>query len=542
MSGSLTNRYTLVAKIEDTPGTFDTAVDDVAYGKHQYIGVPVFNFDFPTIQRGVVRPTFTPVPGLTGKRNASVEFTLELIGHASSGVPTWDKYIRACGMRRETLEKITIGAITGGPFRHGETITQATTGATAKVFMDTYTGTTTLRVYDIRGGENTSGVWTGGLSGATATPSTAGSACGYGYAPVDYDSILVTVTGASSAVAVGEVATGGTSGAIGVVEVIDTYALTVSSVTGTVAVGDIATGGTSGAVAVVDAVLSSTVARVRLRGTTLFAGSETVTYTGSGASATHVSTRISQVSVRVRNALIYTGSETITFSGSATATHSASVALDMPTLSMAGYEDGVRKAGTGFRGTFTLAANVGNPGRFNFQFQGAYEEHGDAAQLTGITYEDQAVPPLMLGANTTLRTEGTASAYATRFSAISLVLGNALAEREDASAASGVREYMITGRAGSGSLDPEADLESSYPMIGNFRDGTVGGLQFTIGSTVGNQFIIQTPGVRFTSTPVGDRNGIRTYAAGFELTGGAMANVSNSPNERNDLLLAYITA
>lgn len=476
MSGSLTNRYTLVAKIEDTPGTFDTAVYSATYGKHQLIGVPTFEFDFPTIQRGVVRPTLTPVPGLTGARNATISgLNIELIGHASSSVPTWDAFVRACGMRRETLEKITIGAITGGPFRHGETITQTSSGATAKVFMDTYTGTTTLYVYDIVGTENNSNVWTGGTSAATATPSTAGSAAGYGYAPVDFDTVTVTYSGSDPSV--GEVVTGATSGAIGVIESIST--------------------------------------------------------SGSGGTA----------KIRVRNAKIYTNTEALTASTTGSIGNASAVAQeDMPTLSIAGYEDGVRKSATGCRGTFTLAGNVGEPVRFQFTFNGAYADVSDVAQLTGITYENRATPPLMLGSNTTLRSEGVAGSYATRFSAISLALGNVVSQRPDASAASGIREYMITGRAGTGSLDPEADLESSFPVLGNFRDGDVGALQFTVGSTVGNQFIMQVPGLRFTATPVGDRNGIRTYNTSFELTGGAMANVSNSPNERNDMLLAYITS
>lgn len=475
MSGSLTSRYTLAAKIEDVPGTFDTAVYSATYAKHQLIGVPTFNFDFPTIQRNVVRPTLTPVPGLTGKRNASIAFTLEEIGHASSSVPTWDAFVRACGMRREAMEKITIGAVTGGPFRHGETITQTTSSATAKVFMDTYTGTTTLYVYDIVGTEDNTNTWTGGTSGATATPSTTGSAAGYGYAPVDFDTVTVTYSGSDPSV--GEVVVGGASGAKGVIESIDT--------------------------------------------------------SGSGGTA----------KIRVRNALMFQNTEALTASVTGSIGNASAVSQeDMPTLSIAGYEDGVRKSATGCRGTFTLAGNVGEPVRFSFQFSGAYSAVSDTAQLTGITYENQPVPPLMLGSNTTLRTESVAGSYATRFSAISLDIGNAVNERPDASASSGVREYMITGRAGSGSLDPEADLEASYPLLGNFRDGTVGSLQFTVGSTNGNKFIHQVPGMRITSTPNGDRNGIRTYAVGFELTGGAMANASNSPNERNDLLIAYITA
>lgn len=541
MSGSLTSRHVLAAKVEDTPGTLDTGVYSATHAKHQIIDANMV-FDFPTVQRGVKRSTLTPVQGIAGRRTARCTFTLEETGHSSSSVPTWDKFVRACGMSRRTLYKVTIGAITGGPFRHGETITQTGTSATAKVFMDTFTGTTTLYVHDVRGNENNSGVWTGGTSAATATPSTnANAAAGYGWEPADIDTLLVSVTSTSGTVAVGETALGGTSGANGVVESIETYTLTVSGVAGTVALNDIATGGTSSAVAVVDEIVSTTVFRVRVRGATLFSGAETITFTGSGATATHTSTRAGQIAIRVRNALVYTGSETITFSGASTATHASNTQQDMPTLTIASYEDGKRKVGIGMRGTFSLDGSVGNPMRFRFDFQGAYGAVADVSQLSGITYEDK-VPPVLLSANTELRTEGTAGSYAARFSSVTLGLGNRLEPRDDASASSGIREFMIAGRAGSGSVDPEADLESSYPMVANFRDSVACSLKFTNGTALGNQFVHQVPGLSITGVNVGDRNGIRTEELAFSMTGGSMANASDSPNERNDLLIAYITA
>jgi hypothetical protein len=474
MSGSLTNRLVLAAKIEDVPGTLDTGVYSAANAKHQLIDARMA-FDFPTFDRRIKRETLTPVPGLSGRRDATLTFSIEEAGHSSSTEPTWSKFMKACGYRVETLYKVTIGAVTGGPFRHGETITQTGTSATAKVFMDTYTGTTTLYVYDVVGSENNSGVWTGGTSGATATPSTdANTAAGFGWRPVDFDTVTVTYSGNDPAV--GEVVTGGTSGAIGVIETISTG--------------------------------------------------------GSGGTA----------KIRVRNAKIYSSGETLTASAtSGMGTASAIAQEDMPTLTCALYEDGKRKTAIGMRGTFTLSARVGEPVTMGFEFRGAFGAIADTSQLTGITYEDE-IPPTMLGASVELRTEGTAGSYAARFSAITLNANNTLASRDDASASSGVREYMIVGRSGSGSIDPEADLEASYPAITNFKDNKVGALKFTVGSTLGNQFVHQVPGLRTTGVTVGDRNGIRTEELAFQMTGGSMANVGDSPNARNDLLIAYITA
>ena len=281
--GSLTRRQQLASIVEAIPGTVNTGAYAAAQAKHQIIDASM-DFDFPPYARDVKRNTLTPVPSLSGAQQAKCSFSLELIGESSGGVPTWDEFIRACGMRRETLYKITIGAVTSGPFRHGETITQGTTACTAKVFMDTYTGTTTLYVYDVRGTTDNSHVWTGGTTGATATASTTASAAGYGYAPVDVPTLLVTVTGTSGAVATGDIATGGTTGAIGSVEGTARYLLTCTGTAGgTVAVGDVVTGGTSSAVAVVDVINSQSSFLVRLRGSTLFTAAEALTFAGSGS-------------------------------------------------------------------------------------------------------------------------------------------------------------------------------------------------------------------------------------------------------------------
>lgn len=469
MSGPLTERQQLAAIEETTPGTVNTGVYAAAQAKHLLIDC-AFVPDFPGYDRNIKRSTLTPLPPLTGQQNARVTFSLELAGEAASGTPPYDIFLRACGMRRETLEKITIGAVTGGPFRHGETITQTTSGATAKVFFDTDTGTTTMYVYDIVGTEDGTNVWTGALTGATATPSTGGSAAGLGWRPVDFDTVTVTYSGADPAA--GEFVTGATSGAIGVIESINT---------------------TTG------------VAKIRIYNAKIYSNGETLTASTTGAIGT--ASNIAQE--------------------------------DMPTLTLAVYEDGNRFTAAGSRGNVTFNARVGEPCIMAFEFTGAFADQTDAAMLTGVTFPLK-VPPTMLSASALLGTEGSTPSYAARFSAVSLNLGNEIQYRVDASAATGVRETMIVDRAGTGSIDPEADLESSYAWVANFKNNAIGSLAYSIGSTAGNRFRFQVPGLKTQSFGTGDRAKVRTRDIGFALTGGSMANVSSSPNERCDLLLAYL--
>lgn len=549
---ALFNRQQLAAIVESTPGTFNTAAYAAAQAQHQIIDASVV-YDFPVYERNIKRGTLTPLPPLAGRRNGRLSFQLELAGNAlataskttvtfdatthriadsgngwvtagfyvgqtvivggssaalnnglkhltavaagyletleplttdaSAGetitvtaLPTWNTFLRGAGYRDNAIYKITIGAVTSGPFRHGETITQTTSAATAKVFFDTYTGTTTLYVYDVTGTIDNTNVWTGGTTGATATPSTVQTLAGTGWFPVDFPSVMMTYSGSDPAV--GEVLTGGTSGAVGLIEVVD------------------ATNNT--------------------------------------------------VQVRVYNALMYSSGETLTASTTGSiGTASFIGQFDNPTLSLATYEDGLRKPLAGGRGNVSFAGRNGEPVLMSFEFTGSYpadpNDVTDSPNLLNVTFPTQT-PPVMLGASALLGTEGSTPTYAPRFTAFTLDTGHEVNYRESASVASGVIEADITARSGSGTLDPEADLEAAYPFFANLSGQEVSNLKLDVGSTAGNKFRIQVPGARFTGITTGNRTNFATNEVAFAITGGARANVSDSPGERNDILIAYLTA
>lgn len=547
---ALNNRQQLAAIVEATPGTFNDAVYSADQAQHQIVEARV-EYDFPVYERNIKRGTLTPLAPLAGRREAKLSVQLEMAGNSlasytstgisftagthviartgnwsSSGfyvgqtvvvsgatnptnnglkhvtavnttnlttleplttetagasvtvtaLPTWNTLLRACGYKENALYAITIGAVAGGPFRHGETVTQATTGATGIVFFDTYTGTTTLYVHTVTGTPNNSAVWTGGTTGATASPSTIQTLAGTGWYPVDFPSVMLTYSGANPAV--GEVLTGGTSGAVGLIVVVDATNKTLQ--------------------------------------------------------------------VRVYNALNYSSGEALTASiTGAIGTASFVGQFDNPTLSVAVYEDGLRKPLGGARSNVTFSGRIGEPAMMAFEFTGLYpmdpNDVTDAPNLTGVTYPLKT-PPVMLGASALLGTEGSTPTYSPRFTAFTLNTGHEVAYRESASAASGIIEAVITARGGSGTLDPEADLEAAYPFFGNFAGQTMSNVRFDVGSAAGNKFRFQVPGARFTGLPRGERTNINTNEVAFAITGGARVNVSDSPGERNDVLLAYLTA
>lgn len=174
-----TKRRRIYAKTEAVVGTAETlALSDnvprIRNARFRPISLQV--------ERNIVRTTFTPLPKLVpGQTMIELTFEAEMGGAITNpkavfDEPNWSKLISACGLKHANGKGLTIpasgaGSVVGGPFRHGETVTQATSAATGTVVGDTYLGQTSLFVRAITGTFNTTNVITGGTSAATCTPS-----------------------------------------------------------------------------------------------------------------------------------------------------------------------------------------------------------------------------------------------------------------------------------------------------------------------------------------------------------------------------------
>jgi hypothetical protein len=91
---------------------------------------PKASYDPQMYQRDPVRASLTKMGKLAGKRSAGIDFSIELKGSGSITVePEWMRLIKACGFASNALKKISIGAITSGPYQPGEVITGQTSGA-----------------------------------------------------------------------------------------------------------------------------------------------------------------------------------------------------------------------------------------------------------------------------------------------------------------------------------------------------------------------------------------------------------------------------
>ncbi|MCK9555014.1 phage tail tube protein [bacterium] len=188
----LTRKRQLAVKEESIEGTAETLLAVNAGIQVKYY--PKANYDPEMYQRDIVRSSLTKLGKLTGKRSAGLEFSLELKGAGDiENEPEWADIIKACGFEINSLQKITIGAITSGPFQHGETIIGGSSGAQGRVVIETSTGTTTLYYVAISGTFENSETITGSTSEATATTGSVPGTAGQEIKPISDNVTSVTM-------------------------------------------------------------------------------------------------------------------------------------------------------------------------------------------------------------------------------------------------------------------------------------------------------------------------------------------------------------
>lgn len=473
-------RLQQIAILEESTEATEQAFSSLfAAGPAGYLVIePSLGFEVETYERNIKTSTLTPLASLTGARLGSARFSLEATARNTTiaTAPSFDLPLRACGWRRVTCTRISvIGTITGGPFKHGETITQSGSGATRTVIGDTYDGQTEIFVSstDGLGSGNIAAVgtatWTGSTSGATFTEGgstviTANAA--FGWYPWSYPLTKLTfdATGLEDNLAVGDVIQGVTSGAIGVVF----YAATASA---------------------------NTTVYIRRQ-------------YGHFSTAEQMKRLAPSADADIGN-LAASGFE---------------VQATSPTVSIGMAKDGVREALYGARGSFTIRGEIGQPLIFEFNFRGAEhsESPTDGGNVASPTINDR-VPPVLLGADVKIGKTGLAysAEYAPCINSFSIDSGNQVEFRRCMSAAAGIEEAQITNRRITGQIDPELVVESLYDFVGQFTSNGIQRLRFQAGTTGPDRFNIRLHNMSATAITDGDRNGTATRQVSFSLNSGS---------------------
>ena len=160
----------------------------------------------------------------------------------------------------------------------------------------------------------------------------------------------------------------------------------------------------------------------------------------------------------------------------------------------------------GALGTFTIRGEVGNFPRVSFTFTGVLDADPADATVPTATYESTQPVPFQA---CNLSFDGQTFFKPTTFE---FNIGNTVSIRRAFTEAYGIYGVVISDRAPTGSIDPEAFLESDYALFAKFKAGTPAVLDLgPLGSDNGNIIRIYAPKVQVTDYNFGDRDGILTY-------------------------------
>jgi len=176
------------------------------------------------------------------------------------------------------------------------------------------------------------------------------------------------------------------------------------------------------------------------------------------------------------------------------------------------YRDGFLHKIVGARGTWELILQAGHPARINWRFLGKYQDPVDAAVPTPTLEANTLTPPKALAANLTFNAITTFTVEQ-----LQIVLGNALAVRPDINDSTGVAGIVITGRAGTGSFNPEAVLVGTYNFWADWINSTLRQISAQVGATTGNKLLVTCPKVAIEQIKEADRQGVLVFEIPFSL-------------------------
>lgn len=170
--------------------------------------------------------------------------------------------------------------------------------------------------------------------------------------------------------------------------------------------------------------------------------------------------------------------------------------------------DGIQYILTGCVGTPTFNYEAGAIAKISWEFIGHSVAPTDVA-LGTPTY-DSVIPPVVI--NSTFTTGG----FAAVINALSVDLGNVIANNPSVAAVDGYALGSITGRDVNGSFDPEAELIATKDFEGILRAGTQNTIIMgAVGPTTFNSHTLTLSRAYYRDISPGDRDGTRTYDIPF---------------------------
>jgi hypothetical protein len=397
-----------------------------------------------------------------GRKTRTEAFKSDFRGSADITIPItapeWALLLEACGYKVSTIQKLTMGAVTGTGFQAGEIVSQSA-GAVRGVVVGGFTvgGVITDRMASNGGhiavvpivGTFTAAATTGESSASTSTASAAAAYEGYGLQPTS-DKLINVLTAAWA---------GGTPAAAG-----ETLAVEDAGTNVRIGAVQVVTDNSAGAFTNIDVVLlwGSIANTNRLRNA---AG------TGTGV--------INAVPTQIRT----------------------------PSLTIRHNLDGRRRDLLGARCDFTLEAEVGQPAQFSWTASGDIGTDLDA--LPAVTSGLSTVrPPRFFGA---LRGYGVGSElHGIPTKRFSLAGGGTVNPNLDGGRAGGATGSNVTDKDPALTVTVDA-VNGALPWESIRDAGTLVRAVFILGTVKGNICSLVIPAGQVTEVTHGDADGIATH-------------------------------
>jgi hypothetical protein len=184
---------------------------------------------------------------------------------------------------------------------------------------------------------------------------------------------------------------------------------------------------------------------------------------------------------------------------------------NVKTLTIAKYENGIRKLLRGAAGSFEIVLAPGNRVLFNWTFRGAWQTVTDETLLTP-TYPTRKP----------MRSTGTYTLASNSFcfSSMTLSSGNNVIMRPCFNPADGSGFFtgMITDRLPTGTFDPEAKLVGTDNRYARWLDGTEQALTIALADAE-DTITFAAPRAQITNLQEGDREGLLIDTKTFQMNG-----------------------
>jgi hypothetical protein len=180
---------------------------------------------------------------------------------------------------------------------------------------------------------------------------------------------------------------------------------------------------------------------------------------------------------------------------------------NVKTLTMAHYVDGVIRRIRGAVGTFTISCLAGQKISLDFTFQGVFDSFEAGAIITPTYPTGEALR--WAGSSTTIGASEIAA------SALTFDLGNVISPLESQSVDEGVKNFIITDRRPTLTIDPEADTSNTITRYSTWMAQTPVAIAWDTVNADNGEWVFSLPAAQFINQQPGDRGGIETEQLNF---------------------------